>query len=223
MIISGDCPHCGTQSVAFNARHQFRVNNLNNELHMLATCNACRMGVIFQLGLHQHTAEADLVNTIGSQDALEIKVNARWPDYDDLVPADVPANIARFYEQGLRALKTGHWDAAGAMFRKTLDVSTKQLRPDLAKKVLFDRIEAMVKSADLTPAMGQWSHRIRLDGNDAIHDEDPETEKDATATKQFTEAFLTYSYSLPALVSAGQEVALQAEAAEMLTAQNGTV
>lgn len=106
--------------------------------------------------------------------------------------------------QGMENLQHRRWDAAGAMFRKTLDVATKTLRPDLQKKTLYARIEAMVKSGDLTSAMGQWSHRIRMDGNDAIHSEEPETESDARATQRFTEAFLTYSYTLPALVRDAQ-------------------
>lgn len=91
------------------------------------------------------------------------------------------------------------------MFRKTLDVATKQLRSDLATETLYARVEKMVADGDLTQAMGQWSHRIRLDGNDAIHGEEPETETDARASQQFAEAFLTYSYTLPALLREGQD------------------
>jgi hypothetical protein len=205
MVITGDCPHCGTKEVAFNARYQFKASSSSNEIHMLATCNACRLGVIFWLALYHHNAEADLVRAVGSQETLKIAIKAQWPNYSTSTPGNVPTNIASFYEQGLRALTAGHWDAAGAMFRKTLDVATKKLRPDFANKRLYDRIEVMVKSGDLTSAMGEWSHNIRLDGNDAIHDDEPETAGDAKGTQLFTEAFLTYSFTLPAMVDANRE------------------
>ncbi|PIW55628.1 MAG: hypothetical protein COW16_05100 [Sphingomonadales bacterium CG12_big_fil_rev_8_21_14_0_65_65_10] len=66
---------------------------------------------------------------------------------------------------------------------------------------LFKRINFMVEENLLTKAMGDWSHEIRLDGNDAVHDEEPETESDAIAMHKFAEAFLRYSFSLPSMVA----------------------
>ena len=86
------------------------------------------------------------------------------------------------------------------MFRKSLDVSTKIVSPSDKDLTLFKRINKLVEAGLLTTAMGDWSHEIRLDGNDAVHDEEPETEADAKACRRFTEAFLTYAFSLPALV-----------------------
>ena len=54
----------------------------------------------------------------------------------------------------------------------------------------------MVEGGTLTDAMGDWSHEIRLDGNDAVHDDEPET-VDARASQQFAEAVLTYAFTLP--------------------------
>jgi hypothetical protein len=144
------------------------------------------------------------VSAVGSQDVLRIIIREQWPNYDTSTPADVPLNIATFYEQGVRALKAGHWDAAGAMFRKTLDVSTKALDPEGRTATLYKRINALVHDGALTPAMGDWSHEIRLDGNDAVHSEDPETEEDASGLQRFVEAFLTYSFTLPAMVAANR-------------------
>ncbi|WP_308517874.1 DUF4145 domain-containing protein [Sphingomonas flavescens] len=204
MVITGDCPHCGIQKVAFVARYQFEVSSSKSEVHMLATCNACRKGAIFHLGLYEHTSGADLVKATGSQEKLRITVEQQWPDYQSKTPAAVPANITNFYEQGVRALKAGHWDAAGAMFRKTLDVSTKVIDPDHRDETLFKRIHLLVNNGQLTAAMGDWSHEIRLDGNDAVHGEEPETEVDAKSLRRFAEAFLTYSFTLPAMVKANR-------------------
>jgi hypothetical protein len=48
--------------------------------------------------------------------------------------------------------------------------------------------------------MGDWSHEVRLDGNEAVHGEDPETGQDAETLQRFVEAFLTYSFTLPEMV-----------------------
>jgi hypothetical protein len=116
----------------------------------------------------------------------------------------VPENVETFYNKGLENLAASRWDAAGAMFRKSLDVATKRLAPEHRSDSLFSRINKMVEAGHLTQALGDWSHEIRLEGNDAVHDDEPETKEDAGATQKFTEACLTYSFTLPAMVEANR-------------------
>jgi hypothetical protein len=125
----------------------------------------------------------------------------QWPSDQLVVPDAIPENVGRFYLQGLESLKAKRWDAAGAMFRKALDVATKQLDVGLKNQPLARRIEALFAAGRITESVRDWSHEIRMDGNDAVHDEDPETEDDAVATERFTEAFLTYTFTLPAKVA----------------------
>jgi tetratricopeptide (TPR) repeat protein len=127
-----------------------------------------------------------------------------WPKFTGRCPTSVPANVESFYNQGLENLAAGRWDAAGAMFRKSLDVATKVIAPDKRAKTLFARINELVAEGRLTNAMGEWSHELRLDGNDAVHDEEPETEADAHVMHRFAEALLTYSFTLPAMVEANR-------------------
>jgi len=135
-------------------------------------------------------------------DAFEIVQT--WPRFTGQCPADVPANVQSFYNQGLENLANGHWDAAGAMFRKSLDVATKILAPEKRAKTLYNRITELVAEVRLTTPMGEWAHEIRLDGNDSVHDDEPETEQDAKVMQRFTEALLTYSFTLPAMVEANR-------------------
>jgi hypothetical protein len=87
------------------------------------------------------------------------------------------------------------------MFRKSLDVATKVVRPELKALSLFKRIEALYDEGHITEAMRDWSHEIRLDGNEAVHDEEPETPEDAQSTQKFAEALLTYMFTLPSMVA----------------------
>jgi hypothetical protein len=127
-----------------------------------------------------------------------------WPEFKGRCPSNVPENVESFYNQGLENLAAGRWDAAGAMFRKSLDVATKLIAPDKRGKSLFSRIEELVAEGRLTQPMGDWSHELRLDGNDAVHDEEPETQEDAHVMQRFAEALLTYTFTLRAMVEANR-------------------
>lgn len=140
-----------------------------------------------------HSSNRDLPSS-------DLEIVEKWPAVEIEGPPDVPPNVERFFIQGMINLRGRHWDAAGAMFRKALDVATKIICPEARKKTLFARIEQLVEAGLLTEAMGEWSHEIRIDGNDAVHDEEPETEEDAQAIQKFTDAFLRYSFTLPSLV-----------------------
>lgn len=198
-----DCPHCLTRGVGFETRYQWAHPKNPYLAQILAVCGLCKGGmIVLSRSAHSSGGHMNVVQHDVSYPDPNFSIMQTWPAYRTQCPENVPSNIAGFYDQGVENLEAGRWDAAGAMFRKTLDVATKRLRSDLASKNLYDRIEAMVTSGDLTSAMGQWSHSIRLDGNSAIHDDEPETPDDARATQRFTEALLTYGFTLPAMVEA---------------------
>ena len=87
------------------------------------------------------------------------------------------------------------------MFRRTLELATLHLDRELASKKLASRIDALAERQLLTPAMREWAHIIRLDGNAAVHEEEDIDEESANALKNFTEVFLLYTFTLPAMVS----------------------
>lgn len=129
------------------------------------------------------------------------RVLRAYPNTTLNTPEDCPESVQKFYVQGLINLAGGNWDAAGAMFRKSLDVATKIIAPELKDKSLFQRINHLVDIGHFTPALGEWSHELRIDGNEAVHDEEPETADDANSMQKFAEAFLRYSFTLPNLVA----------------------
>lgn len=94
-----------------------------------------------------------------------------------------------------------NFDAAGTMFRKSLDTALKRLDPS-GKGTLQQRIENLPAALGITPAMKEWAHQIRELGNDAAHEEDPFTEDDAKALQAFSELFLTYTFTLPGMLAA---------------------
>lgn len=206
MIVSTDCPHCGTCKVAFNVSFEFQVTHSQSEKYVLGTCNACREGVIFHLRLQQQSAQAILKDLIGDQHALKIEIARQWPEaIATSIPADVPESVVRYFKQAADSMRARNYDAAGVMFRKALEVATREKASKASSKSLISRIDALATAGLITADMKGWAHQIRLGGNDAAHDDDPFDQVDAERLFKFTEAFLTYAYTLPALVAHGQK------------------
>ena len=196
---SNDCPHCLTRSAGFEVTYQWNSRKSPYHAQFLAVCGLCKHGLmVLSRCISEHHANLLQCDTVFPGDHFTIEET--WPRFSADCPDHVPNNVESFYNQGLENLAVGRWDAAGAMFRKSLDVSTKSLAPEHRSESLFKRINKMVDAGQLTSAMGDWSHEIRLDGNDAVHDDEPETEVDASTTQKFAEAFLTYAYTLPEMV-----------------------
>ena len=196
-----NCPHCLTKAAGFEFVFQWEDRKLRQQAFLVGKCGVCNKGVV----LHARaTHTSPFPNLTTNQEDFErprYETLGFWPARSLVLPEDLPPNVESFFLQGLENLKGQRWDAAGAMFRKTLDVATKIIAPDLRNENLFARINKLVETNLLTQAMGEWSHEIRLDGNSAIHDDDPESQEDAEALQKFSEAFLTYAFSLPSLVA----------------------
>lgn len=195
-----NCPHCRTRSAGFYIAHQWPSLRGTDYANILAVCGVCNLGILIVSSRKYGSSHEDFIRLTQVYSYGQYEIVNIWPRGSPEIPSGVPENISSFYMQGLDSLSTRHWDAAGAMFRKTLDTATKALKPELKSLNLYTRINRLVDEGVLTSAMGDWSHEIRIDGNEAVHDEEPETEEDARSAQKFTEAFLTYVFSLPRMV-----------------------
>ena len=201
---SYDCPHCLTRGAGFQARFHWQPLLGARHGSTLATCGICRGGLTLLSYALNSNAHIDIVQHEVGFPGNAFEILETWPRFTGECPANVPSNVRSFYNQGLENIGNGHWDAAGAMFRKSLDVATKTLAPDKRSKRLYDRITELVTDGRLTAPMGEWAHEIRLDGNDSVHDDEPESEQDAKIMHRYTEALLTYTFTLPAMDEANR-------------------
>ena len=125
--------------------------------------------------------------------------------FDATAPEYTPASVANFFGQGMDNLH-GNWDAAGTMFRKALDVGLKAKFPDISRTLsLFQRIEKAEETGGLTPELAEWAHQIRLDGNDAAHEEEPFSKEDAENLHTFTDLVFRYLFTLPGMLAKAQQ------------------
>jgi hypothetical protein len=119
--------------------------------------------------------------------ALNLEIKA---DDGSLTPRGRPRRRA----EGARKRK--ELDNAGMAYRKTLDIGLKKFDATL-KGTLYERIDALAARHDITTAMQEWVHQVRLIGNDANHEEHEPKEADIEAIASFTETLLEYLFTLP--------------------------
>lgn len=201
--ISLDCPYCGTKKVSFNGTAYFPFEpggTTTNKFLVLMQCQICRDCIVakFEGEVNVFTPWIQGSRTL---EVGGIKLIEAFPKpVAALAPQHTPENVSRFYSQGMDNLAR-NFDAAGTMFRKSLDTALKHLDP-IGKGTLETRINKLPQATGVTPAMQMWAHEIRHLGNDAAHEEDPFSETEAKSLQSFTELFLTYVFTLPGMVAA---------------------
>ncbi|WP_295376832.1 DUF4145 domain-containing protein [uncultured Stenotrophomonas sp.] len=125
-------------------------------------------------------------------------------------PDHVSDAVRRPFVQGLDNAERGNSDAAASMFRKAIDVATRELDPSTTGKPLAKRIDLLADNGKLTSDLKEWAHLIRLDGNQGAHDDEELSRDEIEQLKEFTRLFLIYTFTLPAQVQARKEEASQA-------------
>lgn len=198
VVIPHDCPHCGTTKAPFSLIYEHRPPRYPREINTYLACNVCGRGAVavFVPKGKYVTQDGFVFKThyaTRPDEAEEISFSPT-PDAPD-VPKHLPENVFEFFRQGVANIKTGP-DAAGAMFRKALDVGLKVIAPD-AKGNLVKRIKVAHKAGLLTASLADWADHVRLEGNAATHDEAPYTQEEAKALHAFSEMLLVYLFTLP--------------------------
>ena len=171
-------------------------------------CRKCQEGVIVKLAIDSShsTDPSQAAGDPRDGNFLELSVHPTLHPTD--APTHVPKHIAREFEEAIDNLQRKNWTSAGMMFRRVLQRATSSLAPkgtDFRNMRLVARIDALEEKRSITPAMKAWAHNIRVEGNDATHEEDEEfSEQRARGMKDFTELFLIYAFTLPARIEASK-------------------
>lgn len=121
----------------------------------------------------------------------------------------IPERIAGLFREANECRQMTWYEAAGAMYRKTLDVATKHIYghdPRLTDKqpaqALRVRIKSLGEMKILDEDIVELADVAALDGNDATHDVDPYTRDEAEALEDLTLDLLERLFVRPAKVAA---------------------
>ncbi|WP_239482878.1 DUF4145 domain-containing protein [Paraburkholderia sp. C35] len=196
-IFIQDCPHCPAAHAAFNVVFAQQQPNKPQYWNALCVCPACGESLALlvfaaQSGVNPQAAVGDISKH------THLRVLSMYPAPDTSpTPEHVPSAAGRAYEQGVRCLSRSDYTPAAAMFRRCLEIALKAHSPEIEAWKLEQRIDKLAAERKITPDMQTWAHRVRLDGNDALHEEEDFTKESATELMEFTRLLLTYMYTLP--------------------------
>jgi len=216
-MFGGDCPRCGQVRTTFDVRASTYVGKSNatwEEWECFLQCRQCFKPSIGLLRARSFSTDSpskkggeyvnagfELVEWI-----FNVPNRRGCPDY-------VPDDVKRIFEEAASCSAIGAWDAAGTMFRKTLDVATRSITPKpdssaeprptswKAYKDLRLRLDWLFENRLLDPSLKDLSSCIHEDGNDAAHDPTGIRKPEAEDLADFTENVLETIYTVPGQIA----------------------
>ncbi len=195
-----DCPHCGARNAAFEipfSKPHYRKRSVHVVLGICPGCGDGIVATIYDGGTSYEPFKqpGDLLSN------KQFRVLGLDPKrHSAQAPDNIPDAVAQSFIEGVESLHDGRNTAAVAMFRRALELGLKQHTPEIDAWKLEKRIDKLAAAHRITPDMQQWAHKIRLEGNEAVHELEAPTKEQATDLQLFTEMLLLYLYTLPAKV-----------------------
>jgi len=207
-----DCVRCGTRNVFHQVLGESVVRkDFSNEHELAGECADCK-----RLSIYVWRAP-----NAGSRDAFQYPGNVS--DFGNRLSETpvriattaielsehIPERIAGLFREANECRQMTWYEAAGAMYRKTLDVATKHIYshdPRLEGKEPAQALRVRVKSLGemkiLDGDIVELADVAALDGNDATHDVDPYTKDEAEALEDLTLDLLDRLFVRPAKIAA---------------------
>ena len=217
-----DCPRCGSRRITFDvgAAKAFEIRyEWQRWYETYCICRQCGRGTIFILSesVNSNYEHVHKIGILSIQGALNNYLDVEWyvsiKDQATVNPPEyIPRNIEAVFKEGATCLAVGCYNAAGTMFRLSVDLATRSLLPKedaegLNPKVRRDlglRLPWLFANKFLPESLKELSSCIKEDGNDAAH-AGTLTKPDAEDLLDFTTALLERIYTEPERLRLAQE------------------
>lgn len=135
----------------------------------------------------------------------DFRVTETYPKaYKVQSPQSTPDRASKFFIEAKEDFVRGRYETSAMNCRKVIDIATKVLHLGDEDK-LVRRISALRATGLITQEMADWAHIVRIDTNGAVHSDEEFTQDEVDQLIKFTEVFLTYAFTLPALVREKRE------------------
>lgn len=135
--------------------------------------------------------------SIGGPGLHDVKT-VPWPRQTTRYPEHWPNDIGRYWLQARRSLETKNWDAAALMARSAVQLVARYQNASGAN--LKEEIDDLANKGILPPIMKEWSHEVRVLGNDNAHPtpgDEGTSQQDARDVVEFLSQLLILTYNLP--------------------------
>lgn len=223
-IICADCPRCGAQKMTFDAKSMNRLPQINfswqQHAEIFCICRDCGRSTVFvtqqtETDFAQIFSDKDVfANFRGSLNAgMRVMGHVGIKDRATAKPPDhTPEDVAAAFREAATCMAVECWNAAGAMFRKALDLATRPLlptadTPGLNHKTRRDlglRVPWLIQNGLLPSGLSDLAQCVREDGNDGVHAH-PLTKEDALDLLDFSTALLERLYTEPERLRLAEE------------------
>jgi hypothetical protein len=188
------CPFCKEQGNFALAHHAEKQKGgsqkkLNFDLYQCLNCMA-----------YVHVFWSAAEHSIGH--SLHDFMVLPWPLGKAKPSENWPLDTQRFWSQAHESLEIENWDAAAVMARSAVQVTMRD--KGAVGKDLYGEIEDLAAKGNLPPLVKEWSHEVRVLGNDSAHPKPnapPTTPEDARDIVQFLDSLLMYLYDYPKRIS----------------------
>lgn len=208
-----DCPRCGASCITFNLISQTHIRTFydwQKWYEAFCICRHCSHSTVFILS-EGGIRESELIRKIGL-DAIQGAVNqlVRIESFVSIkdqiaieLPEHLPDDIYSVLSEGATCLAAGCFNAAGTMFRLSIDLATKAILPQdadglnsKARRNLGLRLPWLFDHNFLPESLRELSSCIKEDGNDGAHEGSLKKE-DAEDLLDFTTALFERLYTEP--------------------------
>lgn len=188
-FLCGDCPRCGTQKVTFDVPRMALQPDINygwqHHAEAFAICRHCSKSAVFlvkQTVTSYKDVFCDLRAFVELRESLNNGLEIVRPillrDREARIcPAHLPSPVEAALKEAFACVTVQCWTAAGAMFRKGIDLATAPLLPseDIdglnghIRRTLGARIPWLIKTGRVAKDLEGLAQCLREDGNDAAH------------------------------------------------------
>ncbi|HWD14316.1 MAG TPA: DUF4145 domain-containing protein [Pseudochrobactrum sp.] len=204
-----DCVRCGVRKIQHHVIGQTYIREYFWEV--VGACTDCKTASVYKFQLRlPGTKPATFTDgnietpstTLSSQSVRVATIAMELSEH-------IPERIAGLLREANECRQMTWYEAAGSMYRKTLDVATKYIYshdPRLVEKRPADALRVRIKSLGemkiLEDDIVELADIVALDGNDATHDVDPYTREEAEALEDLTLDLLERLFVRPARIAA---------------------
>lgn len=166
-MFPGKCPHCGIRQVKFEILTVIPLRNddsiysaVKKPKDIFAVCENCQRGVAGQASMFYEKKS----QRVKFSDVVIFSFRS-----NPFALEHIPPIIRDNFMEGEETLWDSHYNAAGMVFRKALEMGMKNKLPKFEGR-LEEFIDKAQEEDLLTKDMANWAHKIRSIGNEAAHE-----------------------------------------------------
>ena len=217
---SHDCPYCGTKKSGLEVKRYYENKKFvdYSVFSLLATCNTCGNPIVGAFDVYDNSFNKGEIARVSSllqssnQYNLTELIGVKYVEFypNERKTAEIPKHLPESIEAELLtaedlflevAAKPHFIKPAGNAYRSTLERALCELAENSGRAKLNKRIGKLFEDGKLTKDLKNFALHIRSLSAEASHTYNDFTLKELEELRLFTQLFLQYTFTLPAMIS----------------------